>query len=458
MKPSKYLSVSFAIAVGVAAGIGSGLPTRLQADDTEIYLGAASVSAGIRPNVLMILDTSGSMGTTVSGTGKDRMDNMKEAMKKIIDGVNNVNVGLMRFTDPGGPILYPVSYIDEDVDKITNDPNQADINVRIDQGIDDAEQVDCNVNGGAGAWDCTNPNLGKVYLDSPVLDAVRTNVAPSSGGNSFDTLVTQSSDDAEQATGGAQAVLTNGNVFGIGYDGGNQQTVGMRFRTVEIPQGATILSAHIEFTARETDSATGFTLRITGEGTDDAGTFTSTAGDVSNRTRTAAFVDWTDPEAWTKNDAYQTPDIAPVLQEIISRGGWVEDNDLAIIIEHAPLSVGDNNKRRVSYTEDSAAGPNEAPRLRVEWTTEKTASENQWVGLRFNNVGIPKGAKIESAYLEFVPTQDDAGELEVEISAYDTGNLPPFSNADYGLFATPTTLGFVSKSWQPKEWTAGVSA
>ena len=39
MKRSKYLSVSFAIAIGVAAGIGSSLPTRLQADDTEVYLG-----------------------------------------------------------------------------------------------------------------------------------------------------------------------------------------------------------------------------------------------------------------------------------------------------------------------------------------------------------------------------------------------------------------------------------
>jgi hypothetical protein len=100
MNRSKYFSVSFAIVVGVLSGIGSGLPTRLQADDTEIYLGAASVSAGIqaddteiylgaasvsagiRPNVLMILDTSGSMSGTVSGTGMDRMDNMKVAMNE----------------------------------------------------------------------------------------------------------------------------------------------------------------------------------------------------------------------------------------------------------------------------------------------------------------------------------------------------------------------------------------
>ncbi len=456
MTSSKYLSASFAVAIGVAAGIGSGLPTRLQADDTEIYLGAASVSAGIRPNVLMILDTSGSMGTTVTGTGMDRMDNMKEAMKKIIDGVNNVNIGLMRFTDPGGPILYPVSYIDEDVSKITSDPNQADINVRIDQGIDDAEQVDCAVT--AGAWDCTNPDLGKVTLDSPVLDVVRTNASPSAGGNPFDTLVNQSSDDAEQYTDGGLETLLSGNNFGLGYDDGRPQANGMRFRNVEIPQGATILSAEIEFTARDTDSATGFTLRITGEDVDDAATFTTTGGDVTSRTRTTAFIDWVDPEPWTDKNQYSSPDITPIVQEIVNRAGWADSNDMAIIIEHAPASSGDNAKRRVAYSEDSAAGPNEAPRLRVTWTTETTNPENQWVGLRFNNVGIPQGATIESAYLEFVPTQDDAGDLQTEIAAYDIGNLPAFTNADYGLFATPSTLGFLSKSWDAKAWTAGVSA
>ena len=263
MKPSKTLSISFAITIGVAAGLCSGLPTGLQADDTEIYLGGAAVSAGIRPNVLFILDTSGSMSATVAGTGMDRLDNMKVAIKKILDGANNINVGLMRFSDPGGPILYPVSYIDEDVSVVSTDPAAADINVRIDQGIDDAEQIDCNVV--AGLWDCgvaTNPDIGKVSLNSPVLDMMRTAGAPSAGGNTFDTLVTLSSDDAEQYTDGTQANLLTGNNFGLGYDDNRPQANGMRFRNVEIPPGATILSAEIEFTARSNNSAIGFTLQI----------------------------------------------------------------------------------------------------------------------------------------------------------------------------------------------------
>ena len=147
------------------------------------------------------------------------------------------------------------------------------------------------------------------------------------------------------------------------------------------------------------------------------------------------------------NTAYSTPDIAAVVQEIVNRPGWVRNNEMAFFIQSAPGSSSDSTKRRVADSEDGAAGPNLASRLRVTWTTEKTDPQNQWVGLRFNNVGIPQGAKITSAYLEFVPTQDDAGELEVEIGAYDIGNLPEFTNADYGLFATLNSFGVNSVSW-----------
>ncbi|MGB5438346.1 MAG: hypothetical protein WBN90_01665, partial [Gammaproteobacteria bacterium] len=37
----------------------------LLADDTEIYLGDLDFSVDIRPNILFVIDTSGSMGTSV---------------------------------------------------------------------------------------------------------------------------------------------------------------------------------------------------------------------------------------------------------------------------------------------------------------------------------------------------------------------------------------------------------
>ena len=106
------------------------------ADDTEIFFGDV-VGTGTRPNVLFIIDTSGSMSGDVAGTGKDRLDNVKDAMYQLLDELNGVNVGLMRFTNPGGPILYPVSDIDGEVDagSIVN------TDTPIERGSDDAQEV-----------------------------------------------------------------------------------------------------------------------------------------------------------------------------------------------------------------------------------------------------------------------------------------------------------------------------
>ena len=133
MKRSRFLSFLLAVAAGGTAG----LPVASLSDDTDVYVGSEELAQvqGVRPNVLIILDTSGSMSTTVPGTGKSRMTNMKEALQSILDGLNNVNVGLMRFSNPGGPILFPVAYIDEDASEAFK-AGGADITARIADGTE----------------------------------------------------------------------------------------------------------------------------------------------------------------------------------------------------------------------------------------------------------------------------------------------------------------------------------
>ncbi|MGH8602819.1 MAG: hypothetical protein ACREXR_08640, partial [Gammaproteobacteria bacterium] len=50
--------------IGLAAGLVTAVP--VSADDTELYIN--QVAAGVKPNVLFILDTSGSMGADVTTT------------------------------------------------------------------------------------------------------------------------------------------------------------------------------------------------------------------------------------------------------------------------------------------------------------------------------------------------------------------------------------------------------
>ncbi|MGY0626532.1 MAG: PilC/PilY family type IV pilus protein [Paraglaciecola chathamensis] len=84
------------------------------ADDLEIYFGTSNEQVKYDPNVLFIMDTSGSMGA-YDNTNESRMLRVQNALKETLRSVTNVNAGLMRFSDYGGPILYPVRPIDDTV-------------------------------------------------------------------------------------------------------------------------------------------------------------------------------------------------------------------------------------------------------------------------------------------------------------------------------------------------------
>ncbi|OUS28322.1 hypothetical protein A9Q99_12405 [Gammaproteobacteria bacterium 45_16_T64] len=83
------------------------------ADDTEVFFSARSGTINhSKANVMLILDTSSSMTNTDSGQNGTRIERMKTALDEILRNARGVNIGLMRFNAPGGPVLYPVSDID----------------------------------------------------------------------------------------------------------------------------------------------------------------------------------------------------------------------------------------------------------------------------------------------------------------------------------------------------------
>lgn len=148
----------------------------------------------------------------------------------------------------------------------------------------------------------------------------------------------------------------------------SDQTVGMRWLGLTIPKGATITAAWIQFAAKESQSeATSLTFR--GQAADAASTFSSTAGNISTRPRTAASVGWA-PTAWTAGTAgsnQRTPDLRAVIQEIVNRTGWASGNPLAIIV------TGSGHRTAWAWDGNSAA----SPLLHVEYTTSGTPPPDQ---------------------------------------------------------------------------------
>lgn len=140
---------------------------------------------------------------------------------------------------------------------------------------------------------------------------------------SYSGTITASADDAAQNV--ANMNLTGSNITI------NDATkwAGLLFKNVTIAQGDTITTAPltVEIGSLSFDDPD---VDIWAEDVDNAATFTTTNNDITNRTPTTAVVQWTASSVGT--GSVVGPDLAAVIQEIVSRPGWVSGNAIAIIL------------------------------------------------------------------------------------------------------------------------------
>lgn len=121
-------------------------------------------------------------------------------------------------------------------------------------------------------------------------------------------------------------------MFDTGYtpDFG-KSIVGIRHHDIAVPQGATILSAYLQFVADD-DGSDPCQVTIYGEDSGDAAIFDETiAYNVSTRTLTTGSVVWDIP-TWVdldRGDAQKTPDLKAIIQEIVNRVDWVSGNAMS---------------------------------------------------------------------------------------------------------------------------------
>jgi hypothetical protein len=189
------------------------------------------------------------------------------------------------------------------------------------------------------------------------FDEVAVSVLPAGTGQTLEVRVSAGSDDAEQAVSGSTALDSSD--LELTTDGNTQQVVGTRFTGVQIPAGATITNAYVQFRTDEVSTgATSLTIRA--EAADNAPTYQAVSGNIASRATTTANVAWT-PPAWnTVNEAganQRTPNIANLVQAIVNRPGWSQGNALA-------LQISGTGRRTADAFESGATF---APLLHVEW-------------------------------------------------------------------------------------------
>ncbi len=151
-------------------------------------------------------------------------------------------------------------------------------------------------------------------------------------------VATGADDGEEKVTG--RVTLTNGDLDLV-LDTTDPMVVGLRFTGINIPAGATIIGAYIQFRADETQGDP-TSLRIEGHAVADAPALAAVKLNISNRERTT-FVLW-DPPAWTFGlfgAAQQTPDLMPIVSELQSLQ-WTPGKAMVFIISGSGKRTADS--------------------------------------------------------------------------------------------------------------------
>jgi hypothetical protein len=152
-----------------------------------------------------------------------------------------------------------------------------------------------------------------------------------------------STDDVEEENGAV--VKLDDDDLDVGWEGApvdqNLLSLGLRFRDIAIPQGATIDSAFITVHCHEGKGAGHVCiLNISGEAADSAVTFDWTPP-VTDRPRTSTSVEWSIEEEWIIWKPYSSPDLGEIIQEIVNRPGWKSGNAIALILEGQDQGITD---------------------------------------------------------------------------------------------------------------------
>lgn len=233
-----------------------------------------------------------------------------------------------------------------------------------------------------------------------------------------------SENDAEEDSGGGNFNNTD-NILGIGYTAGNtnSQTVAARFDCYNIPQGAVIISASMQFTAAA-PSVRGAAFTIVGEDADNCAPFNA-GTPISGRTGTTASVPWSPPTWVAAGDALaaqQTPDLTSIVQEIVNRPGYAAGNALCFGISGKGL--------REAFSFDSGQGE---PELCIEYEVPEeisTCTECPNVSLSSLD-GVPGFAEVN--LLNVCSDPDTVSLLIYNTGECDLTNVQLALNFDSGL-------------------------
>jgi hypothetical protein len=140
------------------------------------------------------------------------------------------------------------------------------------------------------------------------------------------------------------------------FDGSATEYTGGIVMPLDVPQGATINSATLQFYNINIGQTLGKTVRVYADSALTQANFSS-SDHPSDAALTTAFASITNPTI-TDNTAWATINIASVIAEIVANGSWVQNNLIRfIIVVNAPGAYQSNDINGAGVYSDTSNEP-----------------------------------------------------------------------------------------------------
>jgi len=172
------------------------------------------------------------------------------------------------------------------------------------------------------------------------------------------------------------------------------QSIGLLFRDIKIPYGASITKAYIQFTVDVVKSGTTNIdlpqIFIYGAKEETVDAITATPFSISSHPRTSAQVSWAPGASLlvgNSTEAERTSDISTIIKEIVDQDKWAGGNNILIVVTGNGGQTQDINREYESYNGDA----NAAPVLNVEFNIGGTTNAE-------HSTNIPNIYKLEQNY------------------------------------------------------------
>ncbi|HEX6811551.1 MAG TPA: hypothetical protein VF384_08005, partial [Planctomycetota bacterium] len=136
-------------------------------------------------------------------------------------------------------------------------------------------------------------------------------------------------------------------------------------------------------------------------------------------------------------------------------GELTSADTVAVTVQELPPG-GSVERSIATGSDDAEEGPTSVNRTSSDLEMVVDGTVSQVVGLRFQNLTIPAGSFITSAYLQFTTDETTTTTAQLTIAGQASDNAATFATTAFDISSRPRTTAAVA--WAPPAWTIGNEA